>query len=82
MACRAIGDRVLKRYVTAQPDIKERRVSAHDRFLVIASDGLWDVMSNEEVGDMIYKISKPEVRPLCCLPPGVAKLCLCRGCWR
>lgn len=57
---RAIGDRVLKRYVTPVPDIKERTVGPQDRFLVIASDGLWDVMSNEEVADFVYKLSDPQ----------------------
>jgi len=44
------------------PDIKEREVSPLDRYLVIATDGLWDVMSNEEVGDTIFKIHDPQVR--------------------
>lgn len=57
---RAIGDRVLKRYVTAEPDIADWHLTASDRFLVIGSDGLWDVMSNEEVGDLIHKLPHPQ----------------------
>ena len=46
---RAIGDRLLKEYVIAEPEFKEIRRSAQDAFVIIASDGLWDVLSNEDV---------------------------------
>ncbi|GJM94210.1 hypothetical protein PR202_ga10836 [Eleusine coracana subsp. coracana] len=46
---RSIGDDDLKPAVTAQPEIIETALSAEDEFLVIASDGLWDVVSNEDV---------------------------------
>jgi len=44
---RAFGDRPLKRYVIATPDIKEENLKDDDEFLILASDGLWDVMSNQ-----------------------------------
>lgn len=43
---RAFGDRPLKRYVVATPDIKEEQLRDEDEFLILASDGLWDVISN------------------------------------
>jgi protein phosphatase 1L len=46
---RAIGDVALQPYVTAEPELMERNISPDDEFLVLASDGLWDVMRNEEV---------------------------------
>ncbi|KAJ4972399.1 hypothetical protein NE237_005498 [Protea cynaroides] len=50
---RSIGDDDLKPAVTAEPEITEFILSAEDEFLVMASDGLWDVMSNEEVISII-----------------------------
>ncbi|KAF7819164.1 protein kinase and PP2C-like domain-containing protein isoform X1 [Senna tora] len=46
---RSIGDDDLKPAVTAEPEITETTLSADDEFLVMASDGLWDVISNREV---------------------------------
>ncbi|UNI23889.1 [Pyruvate dehydrogenase (acetyl-transferring)]-phosphatase [Purpureocillium takamizusanense] len=34
-------------YMTARPEVTTRRVSADD-FVILASDGLWDVMSNDD----------------------------------
>ncbi|EEF36185.1 protein kinase and PP2C-like domain-containing protein [Ricinus communis] len=50
---RSIGDDDLKPAVTAEPEITETTLSSEDEFLVMASDGLWDVVSNEEVVDII-----------------------------
>lgn len=50
---RAVGDRRLKRFVTAVPEIKQRRIRADDEWLILASDGVWDVMSNQEACDVI-----------------------------
>ncbi|KAK8546390.1 hypothetical protein V6N13_067614 [Hibiscus sabdariffa] len=46
---RSIGDDDLKPAVTAEPEITETVVSADDEYLVMASDGLWDVVSETEV---------------------------------
>uniref|UniRef100_A0A0E0MXQ4 Protein kinase and PP2C-like domain-containing protein n=1 Tax=Oryza rufipogon TaxID=4529 RepID=A0A0E0MXQ4_ORYRU len=50
---RSIGDDDLKPAVTAQPEVIETVLSPDDEFLVMASDGLWDVMSNEDVLSII-----------------------------
>ncbi|GLT77820.1 hypothetical protein SLA2020_493770 [Shorea laevis] len=50
---RSIGDDDLKPAVTPEPEITETVLSAEDEFLVMASDGLWDVVSNEEVVSII-----------------------------
>ncbi|KAF3442186.1 hypothetical protein FNV43_RR16102 [Rhamnella rubrinervis] len=50
---RSIGDDDLKPAVTAEPEITETIISAEDEFLVMASDGLWDVVSNAEVVSII-----------------------------
>ncbi|XP_021807093.1 protein kinase and PP2C-like domain-containing protein [Prunus avium] len=50
---RSIGDDDLKPAVTAEPEITETILSAEDEYLVMASDGLWDVVSNAEVVSII-----------------------------
>ncbi|KAF8403578.1 hypothetical protein HHK36_011682 [Tetracentron sinense] len=50
---RSIGDDDLKPAVTAEPEITETILSSEDEYLVMASDGLWDVVSNEEVISII-----------------------------
>ncbi|XP_030481348.2 protein kinase and PP2C-like domain-containing protein [Cannabis sativa] len=50
---RSIGDDDLKPEVTAEPEISETILSADDEYLVMASDGLWDVVSNNEIVSII-----------------------------
>ncbi|XP_047059370.1 protein kinase and PP2C-like domain-containing protein isoform X1 [Lolium rigidum] len=50
---RSIGDDDLKPAVTALPEIIETDLSTDDEFLVMASDGLWDVVGNEDVLSII-----------------------------
>lgn len=40
-------------YLTAEPEIKHRKLSPKDKFLVIASDGLWDFMPPEKVVKLV-----------------------------
>ena len=49
---RAIGDRSLKPFVTARPDVRSWTLGPNDRWLVLASDGVFDVLSNREVGEL------------------------------
>ncbi|KAG8055990.1 hypothetical protein GUJ93_ZPchr0001g31186 [Zizania palustris] len=44
---RSIGDYYLKPYVTAEPEVTVMDRTDRDEFLILASDGLWDVVSNE-----------------------------------
>ncbi|XP_052210301.1 probable protein phosphatase 2C 59 [Diospyros lotus] len=57
---RAFGDRLLKQYVVADPDIQEEKVDDSLEFLILASDGLWDVVTNEEAVAMVKPIEEPE----------------------
>ncbi|XP_074348158.1 protein phosphatase 2C 51-like [Apium graveolens] len=45
---RSIGDEHLKPYVVAQAEVTVKARSDLDEFIIVASDGLWDVMSNED----------------------------------
>ncbi|KAK1301865.1 putative protein phosphatase 2C 8 [Acorus calamus] len=44
---RSIGDHYFKPYVTCEPEVTVTDRTIHDEFLILASDGLWDVVSNE-----------------------------------
>lgn len=44
---RAIGDKYLKPVVTSEPELTVTRREPEDECLILASDGLWDVLSNE-----------------------------------
>ncbi|KAJ3386955.1 Protein phosphatase 2C 2, partial [Lobulomyces angularis] len=67
---RAIGDFEFKKstnlppeqqVVTSNPDIIQRDLEEGDEFLVIACDGIWDCMSNQEVVDFVrYRITEKE----------------------
>ncbi|VVB12818.1 unnamed protein product [Arabis nemorensis] len=47
---RAFGDFCLKDYgLLCVPEVFCRKISREDEFVVLATDGIWDVLSNEEV---------------------------------
>ncbi|KAI4376215.1 hypothetical protein MLD38_014002 [Melastoma candidum] len=58
---RAFGDRLLKQYVVAEPEIQEEAIDSSLEFLILASDGLWDVVTNQEAVTLIKTIDDPEV---------------------
>ncbi|CAL5014387.1 unnamed protein product [Urochloa decumbens] len=57
---RAFGDKLLKQYVVVDPEIREEVVNDTLEFLILASDGLWDVVSNEEAVALTRSIQDPE----------------------
>lgn len=59
---RAFGDFHLKDYgVIAIPQITHIRLTNDDQFLVLATDGVWDVLTNEEVASIVWSIENKEV---------------------
>ncbi|XP_060211971.1 probable protein phosphatase 2C 6 [Lycium barbarum] len=52
---RAIGDRYLRPWIIPVPEITFTTRSDEDECLILASDGLWDVMSNDEVARRILR---------------------------
>lgn len=46
---RAIGDRKLKKWVIGKPDITVTELDGTEDYMVLACDGLWDVMKPEDV---------------------------------
>ncbi|KAI3507022.1 hypothetical protein L1887_21740 [Cichorium endivia] len=51
---RAFGDFCLKDFgLISVPDIFYRRLTENDQFIVLASDGIWDVLTNKDVVDVV-----------------------------
>ncbi|XVF88625.1 hypothetical protein PTKIN_Ptkin19aG0065900 [Pterospermum kingtungense] len=49
---RAIGDHYLRPWIIPVPEITFTARTDEDECLILASDGLWDVMTNEEAGEV------------------------------
>ena len=82
---RAVGDFAFKQNkelsaekqsITAAPDVTVTEMTGDDEFIVLACDGIWDVMTNDEVVDFVSKrIHNTEISLICeevcsrCLAP-------------
>ena len=52
---RSMGDKVAHSVgVTAEPETLEFTLGLNDKFLVIASDGVWEFLSNEDVANIVF----------------------------
>uniref|UniRef100_A0ACD5YMP2 Uncharacterized protein n=1 Tax=Avena sativa TaxID=4498 RepID=A0ACD5YMP2_AVESA len=67
---RGIGDAHLKQWVVADPDTRTLLVDPQCEFLLLASDGLWDKVDNQEAVDM--------ARPLCISDDKASRVDACR----
>ncbi|KAG2217642.1 hypothetical protein INT45_004218 [Circinella minor] len=47
--------------VTAEPDVTEHRLIPQDEFAVIACDGIWDCMTNQQAADFVRSKIKEKV---------------------
>lgn len=56
---RAFGDKSLKRHLSSEPDIKVQIMDEEVECIILASDGLWKVMSNQEAVDAIKSHKDP-----------------------
>ncbi|XP_050224974.1 probable protein phosphatase 2C 75 [Mercurialis annua] len=62
---RAIGDKYLKPFVTSEPEITFTKREPGDECLILASDGLWDVLSSDlacEVASECLREGSPTTR--------------------
>ncbi|TVU01877.1 hypothetical protein EJB05_18741 [Eragrostis curvula] len=50
---RAIGDGYLKPYVSSEPEVTVTERTDEDECLILASDGLWDVVTNEMACEVV-----------------------------
>lgn len=93
---RALGDFVYKRakaadgrplapelqQVSPEPEVKVVERSPLDQFLVLACDGIWDVMSNEDVALFVLKLVKEGADPdagVCRIARELIDHCLAAG---
>ncbi|XP_059304645.1 protein phosphatase 2C 51-like [Lycium ferocissimum] len=59
---RSIGDMYLKPYVIPDPEVMVSKISDADEFLVLASDGLWDVIPNDVACDVTRRCLNGQMR--------------------
>ncbi|KAL9245168.1 hypothetical protein vseg_018847 [Gypsophila vaccaria] len=57
---RAFGDKSLKSHLRSDPDVKDTNIDVNAEILILASDGLWKVISNQEAVDIARKIKDPQ----------------------
>eukprot|EP01134_Creolimax_fragrantissima_P002613 CFRG2613T1 len=57
--CRAVGDFKLYPYVSCVPDVCKLELTTDTEFVVLACDGLFDVMSYQEVVDLVRDVKDP-----------------------
>ncbi|KAK8961231.1 putative protein phosphatase 2C 34 [Platanthera guangdongensis] len=51
---RAFGDYCLKDYgLISVPEVTQRLITGADQFMVLATDGVWDVVSNQEAVNIV-----------------------------
>lgn len=54
---RAVGDKSEKPYISAVPELRAIKVQPeNDQFIIVATDGLWDVMTSEEAVRYVHQI--------------------------
>ncbi|CAH8376271.1 unnamed protein product [Eruca vesicaria subsp. sativa] len=66
---RAIGDEYLKKWVIAEPETRTLKIKPESEFLILASDGLWDKVTNQEAVDVVRPycigVENPKTLPAC-----------------
>ena len=61
---RSIGDNLAKKLgVTYEPDLFEYKLIPQDKIIIIATDGLWHVISNEEAISICAKYFEEKMKP-------------------
>jgi len=58
---RALGDTFLQPYVSSEPDIVHFDLLHGEKFLIMACDGVWDVLTNEETTSLVAAEDNPEM---------------------
>nr|KAJ0206906.1 hypothetical protein LSAT_V11C500275170 [Lactuca sativa] len=53
---RAFGDKSLKEHLSSEPDVFMEMIDDDTEFIILASDGVWKVMTNQEAVDCIMNV--------------------------
>jgi len=72
---RAIGDSHMKEWLTAEPDTRMIEITSDCEFLILASDGLWDKVSNQEAVDIARPFCVEKQPDLTALGGGLIAAC-------
>ncbi|XP_038709481.1 protein phosphatase 2C 51-like [Tripterygium wilfordii] len=59
---RSIGDQYLKPHVISKPEVTVSKRTGADEFLILASDGLWDIISNEVACQVVKRCLSGRMR--------------------
>jgi serine/threonine protein phosphatase PrpC len=78
---RSFGDHGMKDFVVAEPYITETKldIGVHYPFLILACDGVWDVMSDQEAVDLVLERYK-EIGPYPECADLIVKTAIAKGC--
>ena len=47
-------------YLMARPDVQVHKIAKNDQFIILATDGLWDLMTNDEAIEHVSEYTKLE----------------------
>ncbi|KAI7746711.1 hypothetical protein M8C21_001502 [Ambrosia artemisiifolia] len=53
---RAFSDKRMKKHLSSEPDVSMEVIDDDSEFIILASDGIWKVMSNQEAVDCIKNV--------------------------
>ncbi|TFY68251.1 hypothetical protein EVJ58_g1122 [Rhodofomes roseus] len=56
---RSLGDSSMKEFVVGAPYTTETELSEEDEFLILACDGLWDVIDDQKACELVRSIADP-----------------------
>jgi len=57
---RALGSRNTKPFISHDPDIYHLVLSEDDYFLILACDGIWDVVSDQDASEIVFASHDPQ----------------------
>lgn len=57
---RAFGDKSLKSHLRSDPDILDMNIDANCDILILGSDGIWKVMTNQDAVDIARRVKDPQ----------------------
>eukprot|EP00638_Chattonella_subsalsa_P006928 CAMPEP_0117764244 /NCGR_PEP_ID=MMETSP0947-20121206/19250_1 /TAXON_ID=44440 /ORGANISM="Chattonella subsalsa, Strain CCMP2191" /LENGTH=182 /DNA_ID=CAMNT_0005586369 /DNA_START=130 /DNA_END=678 /DNA_ORIENTATION=- len=61
---RSVGDTEAKKLgVSCEPEIHEHKIQEQDQYLVVASDGIWDIYSNQQVLNFLLPYIRNRANP-------------------
>ncbi|KAJ6249675.1 lrr receptor-like kinase [Anaeramoeba flamelloides] len=56
---RSFGDYKFNQYITVNPFVTKYKLKRHDRYIVLACDGVWDVLTDQQAIDIVLDCKCP-----------------------